>query len=116
MALFEFKTKPEDKKYSKIIKIPQYEITGIKPQIAELYNSKKYSQLIYNINNSNVSEEEKDFLRKAASRHIVFNYSQIAEYYAQASKEMQELMEQSALVLIDMDDAIAGGYIKLSKT
>lgn len=116
MALFEYKQKEEDKKYSKITRIPQYEITGTKPQIAELYNSKKYSELMYKINNSSVSSEEKEFLKKAATRHIIFNYAQIAEYYAQASKEMQELMEESALVLIDIDDAIANGYLKLSKT
>ena len=28
---------------------------------------------------------------------------------------MQRLMEQSALVIIDIDDAIANGYVKLSK-
>jgi hypothetical protein len=28
---------------------------------------------------------------------------------------MQELMEQSALVILDIDDAIANGYVKLSK-
>ena len=68
-----------------------------------------------NIKNSNVSEEEKKFLKLAASRHIVFNYAKIADYYAHASKEMQELMEQSALVILDIDDAIANGYVKLSK-
>ena len=51
----------------------------------------------------------------AASRHIVFNYAKIADYYAHADKEMQELMEQSALVILDIDDAIANGYVKLSK-
>ena len=44
----------------------------------------------------------------------MFNYSLIADYYAHASKEMQELMEQSALVILDIDDAIANGYVKLS--
>lgn len=114
MALFENKNKVIDNKYSRVIKTPQYEITGQKPQLVELFNIEKYSKLIYNINNSNVSEEEKNFLRKAAARHIVFNYEQIAEYYAHASEEMQELMEESALVILDIDDAIANGYVKLS--
>ena len=51
----------------------------------------------------------------AASRHIVFNYAKIADYYAHSNEEMQELMEQSALVILDIDDAIANGYVKLSK-
>ena len=75
----------------------------------------KYSKLMYNINNSNISAAEKQFLRFAASRHIAFNYSLIADYYAHASAEMQELMEQSALVILDIDDAIANGYMKLSE-
>ena len=29
---------------------------------------------------------------------------------------MQRLMEQSALVIIDIDDAIANGYVRLSTT
>ena len=53
--------------------------------------------------------------RLAATRHIVFNYAKIADYYAHAGEEMQNLMEKSALVLIDIDDAIANGYIQLSK-
>lgn len=44
-----------------------------------------------------------------------FNYSKIADYYSNASEEMQILMEKSALVIIDIDDAIANGYVKLTK-
>lgn len=104
-----------DNKYSKKINIPQYLPKEKQPNIEELYNIKKYSTFIRNINNSNVSEEEKKFLKFAATRHIVFNYSKVADYYAHADKEMQKLMEQSALVIIDVDDAIANGYMKLSK-
>ena len=50
---------------------------------------------------------------RAAGRHTVFNYGLIAEYYAHASPEMQELMEKSALVIIDVDNAIANGYATL---
>ena len=62
-----------------------------------------------------MSEEEKEFLIKAATRHIVFNYAKVADYYAHATPEMQRLMEQSALVIIDFDDAIANGYVTLSE-
>jgi hypothetical protein len=54
-------------------------------------------------------------LIEAAKRHTVFNYRLIAEYYATASKEMQGLMERSALVIIDINNAIANGYVKLSE-
>ena len=117
MSLFDIGAKSamgDDTKYSRAIRTPQYVPSEKKPHIDSLINYDKYSKLIANIKNSNVSEEEKKFLKLAASRHIVFNYAQIADYYAHASKEMQELMEQSALVILDIDDAIANGYVKLS--
>ena len=105
----------DDKKYSRAIKIPQYNPSEEVPKLESMLDLEKYSKLIYAINKSDVSEEEKKFLRFAASRHIVFNYALIADYYAHASAEMQGLMEQSALVILDIDDAIANGYVKLSE-
>lgn len=95
--------------------VPHYTPSLVKPHMDSLINIEKYSKLIRNINESSVSEEEKRFLKFAASRHIVFNYALIADYYVHASAEMQDLMEQSALVILDIDDAIANGYVKLSK-
>ena len=117
MSLFEVGRKTamgDDTKYSRAIRVPQYNPSEVKPHIDSLLDYSKYSKLLANIKNSNVSEEEKKFLKLAASRHIVFNYAKIADYYAHADKEMQELMEQSALVILDIDDAIANGYVKLS--
>ena len=104
-----------DTKYSRAISIPQYEVKGESPFIEELYSNEKVIKLLEHIKKSGVSEKEKKFLTIAAYRHYVFNYSRIAEYYASASKEMQELMEESALVIIDIDDAIKNGYVKYSK-
>ena len=104
-----------DDKYTTKVNIPQYLPTNDKPSISELFNDIKYKQLLSNIAKANIPEEEKEFLKLAATRHIVFNYSKIADYYAHQSKEMQELMEESALVLIDMDDAISKGYVRLSE-
>ena len=104
-----------DTKYSRAISIPQYEVKGDRPFIEELYSNEKVIKLLEHIKKSGVSEKEKKFLTIAAYRHYVFNYSRIAEYYASASKEMQELMEESALVIIDIDDAIKNGYVKYSK-
>lgn len=103
-----------DSKYSRAIKVPQYVPSRDKPMLDSLIDIQKYSELMGNINASNVSEEEKRFLRFAATRHIGFNYALIADYYAHATPEMQRLMEQSALVILDIDDAIANGYVKLS--
>lgn len=111
----ETRARPVDKKYTGKIQIPQYEPKRIAPPLYELFDRRRYVELLRNINISNVSEQEKDFLRQAAARHIVFNYSKIADYYAHATPEMQKLMEQSALVIIDFDDAIANGYVRLSE-
>lgn len=105
----------QDDKYTTKVGVPQYLPSNEKPSVFSLWNDKKYQELITKINTSNVSENDKEFLRFAATRHIIFNYSKIADYYAHSSKEVQELMEQSALVIIDINDAIANGYVKLSK-
>lgn len=93
--------------------IPHYEPTGRKVKLEDCIDDKKVRELIVNIRNSNISKEEKEFLIATASRHYVFNYSKIADYYVNASDKMQELIEDSALVIIDKDNAIANGFVKL---
>lgn len=115
MPLFELPKKEINSAYTKKIQIPHYMPSTEAPHIESLVDYKKYSELVRDINNSSVTEEEKKFLRYAATRHLVFTYSRIADYYAHASAEMQTLMEKSALVILDVDDAIANGYVKLSK-
>jgi len=104
-----------DKKYSSKIKAPIYTPKLKKPSIFKLYDNSKTKALIKRINDSKVNPDEKAFLIEAAKRHTVFNYSLIADYYAHSNKEMQDLMEQSALVIIDFDKAIEYGYVKLSE-
>lgn len=113
--VFDVEETEEEKKYTTKVGVPQYLPSSVCPRLDECYGLNKYNELMYKINQSNVTEEEKKFLKFAATRHIVFTYSKVADYYAHASKEMQELMEQSALVIIDFEDAIANGYVKLSK-
>ena len=100
--------------YTNKADIPQYEITGEDYNTTDLFDSIKAHELIHEINDAQITDDEKEFLRFAAYRHIVFDYSKIAEYYAKASPEMQGLMEKSALVIIDYDNAIAEGYVKVS--
>lgn len=102
-----------DDKYTLAVNIPQYEITGDCPSFEDMLDTDKSKELVAEIEASGVSEDEKQFLIAAAQRHNVFNYRNIAEYYAHASAEMQRLMEKSALVIIDVDDAIANGYATL---
>lgn len=106
--------KEEEKKYSFRVRTPIYEPSGRRVNVYECYDPQKYKRLVRRIDNSNISDEDKEFLRMAATRHIVFNYERIADYYANANKEMQELMEQSALVIIDFDKAIEQGFVQLN--
>lgn len=106
--------KKEDNQYSMKVNIPHYEVTGIKPTFGDMVNTDKADAMIMEIEAADISAEEKAFLISAAHRHNVFNYRNIAEYYANcASPQMQELMERSALVIIDVDDAIKNGYAEL---
>jgi hypothetical protein len=101
--------------YSGKIEAPIYELKGMKPALGELCHEAKTQELLSRIDGSDISDEEKQFLRAAATRHTVFRYDKIAEYYAHASPEVQELMEASALVIIDFDQAIENGFVKMSE-
>ena len=103
-------------KYTKKIDAPIYQPTGDCPPAAALYDGVKYTHLTAQIHHNNDLEPEvKEFLLLAATRHIRFDFEQIAEFYAHADPDLQQLMEDSALVIIDFDKAIAGGYVKLSQ-
>lgn len=111
----ELKGDEEDNLYTKKIVSPIYTPTGDKPGITELLNLERYHSLIKQINESDLDQGVKTFLQFAATRHIVFDYGKIAEYYAHAPKVVQTLMEESALVIIDFNKAIELGYVCLKK-
>lgn len=100
--------------YSNKITVPIYEPRNKKPPIEDLYDDIKAINLIADIKKSKLTQKEKDFLIAAASRHIVFNYSKVADFYAHSSKECQELIEKSALVIVDYKQAIENGFVHLS--
>lgn len=102
--------------YAQKAKIPHYEPKGENPTFEMMMDRAKTDELIAEIEESDIDAETKAFLVNAAYRHTVFNYRNIAEFYAHADATVQRLMEKSALVIIDIDDAIANGYVKLTKT
>jgi hypothetical protein len=113
--LFADEKEEEKNAYTQNIAAPVYEPSEDKPDISDLYNDQKAMNLIFSIKESKLSEKEKQFLMTAASRHIVFDYAKIANFYAHSSKECQELMEKSALIIIDFDKAIENGFVKLTQ-
>lgn len=103
-------------RYTNVIpKIQYVPKTRCKPSEISLYNLEKYNNLVKEIKSKNLDSEIEKFLLYSATRHIVFNYARIAEYYCHANKDVQELMEKSGLVIIDFDDAMENGYIELTK-
>jgi hypothetical protein len=107
--------KLDENPYTDKIEAPKYEPKNQKPAIKELYDITKTNKLIKKIKDSNIDKADKDFLIKSAQRHLVFDYSKIADYYAHSNKQVQELMEDSALIIIDFNKAIENGYVKLKK-
>ena len=105
----------DDNIYTRKIESPTYEPKNLKPKPNELYETKKVEELIEKIQSLKLDKTEEAFLIYAAYRHTVFDYSKIADFYAHSNKEVQELMEDSALVIIDFDKAIEKGYVKLTK-
>ena len=105
----------EEETYTRKIVAPTYEPKNKKPELEDLFNTDKADELIHKIKQAKLSEEETLFLSHCALRHTVYDYSKIADFYAHSSKEIQKLMEDSALVIIDFDKAIESGYVKLTK-
>jgi hypothetical protein len=83
--------------------------------VQELYDSEKADELKAEIEEADVPQEVAAFLTVAAERHTKFDFENIAEFYAHASADVQRLMERSALVVIDFDQAIEEGYVQVSE-
>ena len=104
-----------DTKYTRKIEAPLYEPSEKKPEVSELYSRAKADELEQRIKELDLPFEIRKFLLEATSRHIVFNYSKIADFYAHSDPEVQRLMEDSALVIIDFNQALELGYVKLTQ-
>ena len=102
--------------YTNKIKAPTYEPTGKRPPLRDLFNDEKTRGLLSRIDSTaGLPDEVAAFLRLAAMRHTVFHFRNIAEYYCHADADVQDLFEQSALVIIDFDKAIENGFVHMSE-
>ena len=97
-------------KYTHNALIPQFEPSGRKVSLEELVNIDRYTALINKLNISlsenRITHDEYKFLVLGATRFLEFSYSNIAEYYCNASSEMQKLMEEELLVLLDINNRL----------
>jgi len=113
---FDTEEKPgSENNYSKKILAPIYQPVNDKPAIKDLFDIEKTKKLIAEIETSKLDSDVKKFLKLAAQRHTEFNYSKIADYYAHATAEVQDLMEKSALVIVDFNKAIENGFVRISQ-
>jgi len=106
----------DDESYTAKITVPHYEIIGEKPGVEELFDDTRAKELKAEIADADIPNQVKQFLSVAAMRHVVFNYRKIAEYYPHAPRDVQRLMEESALVIIDLKDAIRLGFAKFTES
>ena len=108
---------PDDlsENYSRKIEAPIYTPKGEKPRVTSLYDESKSTELKLQIAEADLPADVRKFLIAAADRHTVFDFRNIAEFYAHADPATQDLMERSALVIIDYDKAIENGFVELSQ-
>ena len=99
--------------YAQTVNIPIYTPTGPQPSIDELRDRQTADKLVDEIRQADLPVDIQQFLLDAAERHVAFNYERIANYYAHAPANIQALMERSALVIIDYEQAIENGFIRL---
>lgn len=104
----------EDEPYTTKIDSPVYEPSGGQPVVSQLYDDTKTQELVSRIRSASLEPDIEKFLLSAAERHTVFNFSRIADYYAHAPAEIQALFEESALVIIDFQQAIEHGFVRMT--
>lgn len=108
----------EENPYVRDTNIPHYEPSGEKITLSDLYDLSIFEEKVEEIRAAceagEISDSEAKFLEASASRHIALRFDKAADYYASASATMQKLMEDQALVIVDVDDAIRNGWVKMT--
>ncbi len=119
-TLSEEELENDKKKYTRKISIPVYEPKNEKPQLNELFITTKRDELCVEIDDDpdlqgDGNRELREFLKSAAERHIVFNFSKIADYYAHLPFKYKTFFEKSGLVIVDYDNAIRNSFVSYEK-
>jgi len=114
--LDEIEENESDIEYTDKIKTPEYTPTQDEPPaLSELYETSRYNELLEAIEAADVDGELVEFLKLAAQRHVIFDYENIAEYFAHANPELQELMELLTLVIVDYEKAVEQGFVDFAE-
>ena len=101
--------------FERPIQSPVYTPTGDCPAVCDLYDDTRTRELLAAIDTTpDLPEDLRRFLYAAAHRHTVLHFGHIAEYYAHANQVIQTLFEDSAVVIIDFNQAIEKGFVVLT--
>lgn len=104
----------EEGPYTRKVIAPIYEPTGEKPDVTDLMDDERTRELRAEVEAAEIPPDVAAFLLAAAERHTRFDFGAIAEFYAHADPDVQRLMERSALVIIDFDQAVEQGFVRLN--
>lgn len=114
--LFDFmQEEQKDQTYTTKTTIVQYQPSNEKVELYECFDRKKFDSLVLKIKQAHLPKDIERFLIFGATRHIVFNFKKIADYYVNAPQEVQDLFEDQALVIIDYNNAYERGFIELNE-
>lgn len=108
---------PDVHEYTQAIVSPVYEPTmDAPPPVEALMDTAARDALLEGIQaaGDRIPDDVAVFLACAADRHVRFDYQAIAEFYAHAPADVQRLMEASALIIIDYEQAVERGFVRLN--
>lgn len=88
-----------------------YEPADEKPEAFEMYDLSETQSLQRELNKLNIGIELKEMLEAAAYRFAVFDYSKIADYYANSTDQEKKAIELLEMVIVDR-----GGKIEKAAT
>jgi len=104
-------------KYTKNITAFKYiPDTSLDDDIHNIYDSSKTDKLLKEliVYKNKIDADVYRLLEYASYRHTVFMYDKIANLYAKSDSVLQKLIEDTSLVIIDYNDAIENGHVKIS--
>lgn len=90
-----------------------YTPSGTPPALGELADTAKRDELVAEIQGVPMPDDVRAFLELAATRHVRFSYSKVADFYAHAAPDVKRLFERSLLVFLDNGGLLEAGVQKL---
>ena len=109
-----FETPEQKRRYSPSMYFPIFDpaVDGKHHQLFEMVNTKRYKDALRAIDEvKDISDEEREFFKLAATRFIEFNFTPIAEQYCVSTPQARVLFEKLALVYVSTTQAIANALI-----